>query len=239
MRPFGRALAAYLEGDSEAEVILRRDDGLEVALRAGLFFRAPEEFSEIERIALEACGGRVLDIGAGAGLHALALQERGLAVTALDLDPDAVEVMRRRGVRDVVEADLFEFRGGPFDTLLLLGHGIGMVEDLGGLSRFLARAPELCAVGGRLLVHSTDVRCTEDPVHLAYHERNQRAGRYAGEIRLEVEFRGDRGPGYGWLHVHPETLAERARRAGWDSEILRREATGDYLARLTRAADGP
>lgn len=236
MRPFGQALLAYLEGDSEAELTLRRDDGLEVALPAGFFFRAPEEFSEIERLALELCRGHVLDIGAGSGLHALALQERGLRVTAIDLSPEAVDVMIRRGVRDVIEVDLFRFRGGPFDTLLLLGHGIGMVEDLDGLATFLTRAKALCAAGGHLLVHSTDVRCTEDPVHLAYQERNRRAGRYIGEIRLEVEFQGLRGSRYGWLHVDPETLEDVARDTGWESEILHREETGDYLARLTRAA---
>lgn len=236
MRPFGQALLAYLEGDSEAELTLRRDDGLEVALPAGFFFRAPEEFSALERLALERCRGRTLDIGAGSGLHALALQERGLRVTAIDLSPEAVDVMIRRGVRDVIEVDLFRFRGGPFDTLLLLGHGIGMVENLDKLATFLTHAKALCAAGGHLLVHSTDVRCTEDPVHLAYQERNRRAGRYIGEIRLEVEFQGLRGSRYGWLHVDPETLEDVARDTGWESEILHREETGDYLARLTRAA---
>lgn len=55
------------------------------------------------------------------------------------------------------------FLGGPFDSILLLGHGIGMVEDLPGLDRFLGHARRLTGNAGQLLPHSLDVRQTEDP----------------------------------------------------------------------------
>ena len=43
-------------------------------------------------------GHRILDIGAGAGRAALALQAMGRQVLAVDVSPGAVEVCRRRGV---------------------------------------------------------------------------------------------------------------------------------------------
>jgi hypothetical protein len=49
---------------------------------------------------------------------------------------------------------------------------------------------------------------------LAYHEANQQAGRYFGEVRLQTGFRGKKGPPCGWLHVDTETLQERATFAG-------------------------
>ena len=211
---------------------VRRDDGLEYALPVGHFFRAPAEFTSLENAALARCRGRVLDIGAGSGLHSLALQERGFAVTALEISPEAVAVMARRGVRDARCADIFQFDGGPFDTLLMLGHGIGITGDLAGLERFLALARRLLAPGGRLLLDSNDVRRTDDPRHLAYHEANRRAGRYVGEIRIQLEFAGRSGPYCGWLHVDPETLAARAARAGWSCEILLEEPAWGYLAAL-------
>lgn len=234
LTPHGLALLAYFEGDSDARLVIRRDDGVETPLPARHFFRAPAEFTDVERAALDLCEGRVLDVGAGTGLHALELQSRGLAVTALDIDRHAAEIMARRGVRDVRRADIFSFEGGPFDTLLMLGHGIGMVGDVRGLDSFLARARRLTHDSGQLLVHSLDVRRTDDPGHLAYHEANRRAGRYIGEIRIRFEYEGRSGPYCGWLHVDRETLGGHAERAGWACEIVLEHDSGDYLARLTR-----
>ncbi len=244
MTPHGAALLAYLHGERGATLMIRRDDGLEAPLPMTFSFREPAEFTEIERAALERCRGHVLDVGAGSGLHSLALQARGVTVTAIDLDPGAVEVMRARGVADARCADVWRL-GGPaprdderFDTVLLLGHNIGLVEDLVGLVRFLAHARGLIRDDGCILLNSYDVLVTEDPRHLSYHELNRRAGRYVGETRMALEFGGVAGPVCGWLHVDAATLARLAGEAGWRCEVVRQEATGDYLAWLTRADAG-
>jgi SAM-dependent methyltransferase len=232
MAPFGLALLACFRGDSEAQLLIRRDDGKEDRLPMSLFFRAAAEFTPIEVAALDRCRGHVLDIGAGSGVHSLFLQAHGKRVTAIDIDPRAVRVMKERGVQDPQRADVLEYDGGPFDTLLMLGHGVGMVEDLAGLSRFLDVARRLMGGDGRLLLHSLDVTRTRDPEHLSYHEANQRAGRYAGEIRMRFEYDGKRGPYCGWLHVDPRTLKRHAERAGWSMETVVAEESGDYLASL-------
>jgi SAM-dependent methyltransferase len=234
MAPHGRALLAYAEGDAAAAQVVRRDDGHEASLPVALFFRTPDQFWPIERTALARCDGHVLDIGAGSGLHTLALQARGLPVTAIDISPEAVAVMRRRGVRDARASDIYGFTEGRFDTLLMLGHGIGITETLAGLDRFLLHAGRLTAVGGRLLVTSLDVRRSDVPKDVAYREANRRAGRYVGEIRMQVEFAGQAGPYCGWLHVDAETLTQHAVTAGWTCEIEHQEESGDYLASLTK-----
>jgi 2-polyprenyl-3-methyl-5-hydroxy-6-metoxy-1,4-benzoquinol methylase len=96
MAPHGRALLAFAEGDTEVAQIIRRDDGSETSLPVSIFFRTQDQFWPIEHAALARCEGHVLDIGAGSGLHTLALQARGLAVTAIDISPDAVAIMQRR-----------------------------------------------------------------------------------------------------------------------------------------------
>ncbi len=234
MEPFGRALTAYLDGDTSAELIVRRDDGKAVPLPVAVFFREPTEFNPIERDALELCAGRVLDVGAGTGLHSLALIERGLEVTPIDINPKTVEVMKRRGLTNAECADISGFRAGPFDTLLMMGHGIGMVGSIAGLDRFLARLSDLTTAGGQVLLDSLDVRKTDDPSDLAYHEANRKAGRYMGEIRMQSEFRGVAGKYFGWLQVDAETLGQHAASAGWHRELVRQEERGDYVARLTR-----
>jgi SAM-dependent methyltransferase len=237
MEPYGAALRSYFAGDTSASLTLHLDDGLEIQLPVSHFSRGPSTFTPIEEAALAHCKGHVLDVGAGTGLHSLVLQQKGLRVTAIDISPEAVGIMAHRGVQDVQCAHLFEYQGGPFDTILMMGHGIGMVETLAGLDRFLAHAQGwMFGEGeGQVLLDSLDVRVTDDPRNLAYHEANRRAGRYIGEVRMNLDYQGLQGPQYGWLLVDPETLKRQAVKAGWNCEVILTAASGDYLARLTNA----
>ena len=231
--PLGRLLADYFEGrqDAEAEVIW--EDGARSPLPATLFFRRPEEFLETELTALELCRGRVLDAGAGAGRHALVLQERGFEVCALDVCPQAVEIMRRRGVAEARVGDLFTETSGAYDTLLLLMNGIGLVGDLAGLDRFFDHAGRLLAPGGQVLLDSSDLRLTDDVRELERLVTRVRAGNYRGETRQQIEYRGCRGAPLDWLYVDAATLRSRARRHGWLSQVVFEQGGGRYLARLT------
>jgi SAM-dependent methyltransferase len=234
MEPQGRALLAYFEGDLDAKLVIHRDDGVDEPMPVSHFFRDPSEFTEIENKAIELCFGRVLDAGAGTGLHSLVLQQQGTQVTAIDISPQAVDVMSRRGMSDAHAADIFEFEGGPFGTVLMMGHGIGMVETVAGLDRFLDHTRRLVSEKGQILLDSCDVRRTDDPSHLAYHEANRQAGRYIGEIRLHLSFQGVPGPPCGWIHVDAETLGARGKTFGWTCEMMVQEEDGHYLARLTK-----
>ena len=71
-------------------------------------FRSFGQMPRLEQKALEMAHGRVLDIGAGAGCHALALQERDIEVKAIDISPLSCEVMSERGIKDVECVNLFD-----------------------------------------------------------------------------------------------------------------------------------
>jgi 2-polyprenyl-3-methyl-5-hydroxy-6-metoxy-1,4-benzoquinol methylase len=234
MTPHGLALMAYFEGQISAEITVRRDDGFEASLPAKHFFRTAAEFSPVEISALKLCRGYILDIGAGSGIHSLALQSKELTVTAIDISPEAIEIMTRRGVKDTQQADMLTFRGGPFDTLLMLGHGIGITGDLEGLDKFLNHAHKLMKSDGQILLDSLDVSKSADENNLSYHDANRRTGRYIGETLIQMEYLGIKGPFFGWLHVDLLTLKEHARQAGWTSEVILEEESGEYLARLVQ-----
>jgi len=233
MEPYGKSLLDFSNGDSSAKVAEHRDDGLRGDLPASVFFGKPSEFSPLEQMPMKLCRGYVLDVGAGAGCHSLALQDQGIRVLAIDVSPHAVEIMSKRRAKECQRVDVFEFHKGPFDTLLMMMHGIGMVEDLSGLDRFLRHAHKLLKPDGQIVCDSLDVRRGDDPRHLAYQEANRRAGRYLGEFRARFEYKGRTGPSFGWLHVDPETLIDHAGRMGWSCQVVYREDGGDYLAQLT------
>lgn len=232
MKPYGKALLDYYNGNKKAEIIVRRDDGYESVLPVSVFFRSADELLPGEIEALDQCRGHVLDIGAGSGIHALILQSRGLIVSTLDIEANAVNIMIRRGIQDVDHGDIMRYQGGPFDTLLLLGHGIGMVENIKGLRRFLDHAAALIRGDGQLIINSVDVRCTDDPLHLKYHEQNTAAGRYIGETRIQFEYKEEVGPYCAWLHIDAPTLQKEAEKWNWCCEIIFQDNNGEYLARL-------
>ena len=234
MDPHGMAMLAFFNGDTDAEQRVRRDDGLEQSIPVRHFFRDASEFIPIENAALDLCRGHVLDVGAGSWLHSLVLQEKGVPVTSIDISPHAVEIMKQRGIRDAHCTDIFEFQGGPYDTILLLGRGIGMVETIAGLDRFLAHVQGLVSADGLVLLNSLDVRVTDNPSNLAYLEANRKQGRYIGEHRLQFHFQEKTGPICGWLYVDPDTLNERAETANWRCNLILQEESGDYLAKLTK-----
>ena len=232
MTVHGSSLLDYHHGNSDAQVLIRRDDGFESILPVKIFFRSEDEFLPHEIEALNRCHGHVLDIGAGSGIHSLVLQSRGLFVTALDLSIESIEIMKERGVKDVICADIMSFENGPYDTLLLLGHGIGMVEDIAGLNRFLRQAHQLLHHDGHILLNSVDVRATNESIHLEYHKANQRAEKYFGEIRVQFVYKDEASPHVGWLHVDPQTLSDLAAQESWNTKIISKSEGGEYLAQL-------
>lgn len=180
-----------------------------------------------DRAAVDLARGRVLDVGAGTGLHSLALQGRGLAACAIDFVPEAVEIMRRRGVHDARLANLFDFRDGLFDTILVLANGIGLAETLAGLPRLFTAFDRLLAPGGQVLCDSTDLRAEGFGA-----KRDD--GRYIGEILFQLEYKGEKAPPFPQLYVDPDLLAARATQSGWVCEVAQQYGNGGYLARLTR-----
>lgn len=226
--PHGAAAMRYFRGDTGAMLVCHQD-GRRDDVPAAFWFR--ETFDPLEARGLELAAGRILDLGAGTGVHALELQRRGQSVTALDVSAECVAIMRARGVRDAVAGDLYRFEGGPFDTVLCLCNGLDKVGRLADLPRFLGRMRALLADGGQIIADSFDLAIGADAETAAEIRRKSEAGRYYGETDLVFEFEGRRGEPFTVLHIDPTTLAVRAARCGFGCEILAQRG-GHYLARL-------
>ena len=211
-------ITAFYDGDEAAEII-ERDDGYIAASRFGptIYFAPLRNWFKNERAAIRFARGRVLDVGAGAGRVALHLQQRGQSVVAIDNSPGAVDVMRRRGVRDArliaiedIGPDL-----GTFDSVVMFGNNLGLLGGRAKGRRLLRRFHELTSDRGRIVASSLRVYDTDDPVHLAVHDRNRRRGRMGGQLRLRVRFGLLASPWLEYLMLPPEELAELAEPTGW------------------------
>jgi SAM-dependent methyltransferase len=231
-KPHAAAMQAYHEGKRDA-VLVVYDDFERDEVPVSYFFRGPDQFPPLERLALDLSRGRVLDVGAGSGCHSLVLQERGLEVTAIEILPSLVGILRDRGVRDARVATWMDVEGPPFDTVLMLMNGIGLTETLPGLRRFFSEARRLVRPGGQVLADSTDVRVRMDVEAGRTGALERPDGRYVGELRFQVEYEGRKGGPFPQLYVDAATLGRYAREEGWSCEIVcEPDRYGNYLARL-------
>lgn len=232
--PLGHALLDFHHGAKGATITVHSSVAEDEPLPASYLFRTLWEMPELERTALEECRGKVLDMGAGAGCHALELQQRGFTVKAVDASAGAVQVMAQRGVREPVCHDIFDpalTAEGPYDTLLMLMNGVGLVGTLDGLEKFLAHARTLLAPGGQILATSADISYLyEDEEGALVLNLN---GPYYGEVEYRMSYKDVTGEPFPWLFADASILQDYAEAAGYQVEFIDHDEQDQYLVRLT------
>jgi SAM-dependent methyltransferase len=185
-------------------------------------FEPLKRLRSLEDLALASCKGRVLNAGAGAGRHSLLLREAGFDVVSVDIAQALVDLMKRRGLDQVYQADIFTIDQGAFDTIIFLQHTIGLTGTLERLRELLALLKDRLGPRGQILLDSTSPRVISSPL------------RYAGEGEFQLKYRSLVGKPFPWLWIDFSVLSICARAAGYDAELLARgSVAGDYLARLT------
>lgn len=221
----GRALHDYYYNNTPSELWIHNLYGPKEQMPVEAYFREEDDMPDLEWVALNECRGYVLDIGAGAGSHALELQNRGYEVAAMDISPLAVDVMKARGVKDVFADDIFSYNEKKYDTLLLLMNGIGLAATIDNLKTLLLHLKSLLAEGGQLLFDSSDVA-------YLYDGKLPESG-YHGEIKYQYEYKNQKGEWFNWLYIDEQTLTKVAEECGFNMEVLYEDEYGQYLTRLT------
>lgn len=225
MDVFGKALQDQFSTGITETLWLHNSYDEPEEMPVDIFFRTEDEMPDIELEAMDLCEGRVLDVGGGAGSHALILQERGFEVFALDISPVAVEIMKARGVLNAIEGDIFTYEGEKFDTLLFLMNGIGLTRTLEGFKDFLVQAKSLLNEGGQLLFDSSDIT-------YLYEGIEKPIDKYYGEVSYQYEYQNEKGEWFNWLYIAPSELKQIAREAGWECHLLFDDGQDQYLAEM-------
>lgn len=229
--PMGAAIRDYQSKGKASRLRVLSSMFDEDEMPVAHLFRTFNQMPRLEQKALSMAKGRVLDIEAGAGCHALALQERGLEVKAIDISPLSCEVMSERGVKDVECVNLFNPQlQGKYDTLLLLMNGTGIAGKLNRLSMLLNRLKELLAEGGQILIDSSDLK---------YIYENEDGSMdidlnapYYGEVDYQMQYKNVKGEPFDWLYTDPMLLASISKQCGLNCEIVEEGENYDFLARL-------
>jgi SAM-dependent methyltransferase len=233
---FGHELLDHLNGKGSWEIIERDDGYFNTSPGAELYFSEYEDWSAAEQQAMTHVRGRVLDIGCGAGRHALYLQGQGFDVHGIDNSPGALEVCRRRGFTSTSLTPLTQVsrKLGMFDTLLMMGNNFGLVGTPQRAKWFLRRLKRMTSPEARIVAVTRDVRYTDDPEHLAYHARNRAQGKLAGQVRIRVRYKRYVTPWIDLLMVSKDELGQIANGTGWEVGETIDDERGLYVAVLEK-----
>ncbi len=211
---FGMALVDMVGGAAKAVVIERDDGWIDVDA-----FNYLDAMPERDVWALARARGQVLDIGAGSGRIALALQDRGHEVTALEVSPGAAEACRLRGVRDVYLGSVREAAAGGlagnFGTALMLGNNLSLLASGQAAGPMFDALGALLRPGGVIIGTCLDPYQSSKQVHLDYQDRNRRRGRMPGQLRFRVRYQQFTSDWFDWLTMSSAELAALAARSGW------------------------
>lgn len=230
---FGKAILDYQTQNAPEPLITATSISEEDEMDVAYLFRNYDLMPKIEQKALQLAIGTVLDIGCGAGSHALELQnERKLNVTALDISENAIHTCKLRGLKNCFAADILNYETTEkFDTILLLMNGTGIFETLEKTASYLQKLKTLLADRGQILIDSSDL------IYMFDADEDGGAwipgAHYYGELTFTVKYKGETELPFPWLYMDYNTLQNAAFANGLQCELITEGEHFDYLARLT------
>ncbi len=233
---FGKAMLDFYTNNNFENIITETSISEPDEMEIDYMFRNFADMPSIEQRALSLCCGNVLDVGCGAGSHALYLQNnKKLNITAIDFSENAIKTCKLRSLQNAHVANFFTFQSDTkFDTILLLMNGTGICGKLCNLPNFLQKLKSLLAVDGQILIDSTDISYMYDidkngAIILPFKME------YLGELEFFLNYKNEKEFPFYWLYLDFETLKTACKLHGFSCELVLEGDNSTYLAKIKLA----
>lgn len=228
---FGKAILDFQTNNSPEDLVTETNISEADEMSVDYLFRSFNEMPKIEKKALQLTKGKVLDVGCGAGSHALHLQEKGFKVTAIDISANAIKACELRGLKNALVKNLLDLENESFDTILLLMNGTGIFGTLSETSKYLQKLKSLLNPNGQILLDSSDIIYmfdeNEDGSYIIPVDG------YYGELTFTISYKNETEEPFPWLYLDYNTLQNAAHANGLLCELVLEGKHFDYLAKLT------
>lgn len=230
---YGKALLDYYQGNYTEDITVLSPIMEDDVLPLPYLFRSFDDMPLLEQKALQLAYGKVLDIGAGAGSHAVYLENKGLNITTIDQSPGAISVLKQRLKSQhatVIQENIWEHTG-TYDTILLLMNGTGIFERLEQVAARLRHLKKMLEPNGQILIDSSDLK-------FLYEDQDDggmwvdASKSYYGEVSFSLRYKGKESTVFDWLYMDVDLLKSYAQQAGFQIEVIQQGTHYDYLARL-------
>jgi SAM-dependent methyltransferase len=229
---FGKAILDFQTNNSPEDLITETNISEADEMSVEYLFRNFNEMPKLEKKALQLSKGKILDVGCGAGSHALYLQEKGFDVTAIDISANAVKACGFRGLKNVRVQNVLDLDNEKkYDTILLLMNGTGIFGTLSETSKYLQKLKSLLNPNGQILIDSSDIIYMFDEDEDGSY--SVPADGYYGELTFTISYKNETEDTFQWLYMDYNTLQNAAHANGLECELVIEGKHFDYLAKLT------
>jgi len=230
---FGKAILDYQTNDNPENIITETNISDADEMSVAYLFRDFKNMPKLEQKALDLSTGKVLDVGCGAGSHALYLEKvRNLNVTAIDISKNAVKACKLRGLQNVFIEDILTLNEAKkFDTILLLMNGVGIFETIDKATVYLQKLKTHLNPNGQILIDSSDI--------IYMFDEDEDGGKwipsngYYGELIFTITYKKETETPFNWLYLDYNTLQNIANANNLNCQLVLEGKHFDYLARLT------
>ena len=230
---FGKAILDFYNTNNPANILTETSISVSDEMDICYMFRDYTDMPLVEKIALDNCCGSILDVGCGAGSHAIYLQnDKNLKVTAIDFSENAITTCKLRGLQSCEIVNFFNFQSNvKYDTILLLMNGTGICGKLSNLNTFLQKLLTHLAKDGQILIDSTDISYMYDrdaqnnlilPIDMEYF----------GELQFFLSYKQEKEVPFDWLYLDFETLAKYCENNKLLATKIIEGSNFEYLARI-------
>lgn len=227
---FGKAILDFQTNNSPEDLVTETNISEADEMSVDYLFRNYNQMPKLEKKALELAKGKILDVGCGAGSHALYLQEKGFEVRAIDISANAIKACKLRGLKDAKVQNLMDVENEKFDTILLLMNGTGIFGTLAETSKYLQKLKSLLNPNGQILMDSSDI------IYMFDEEDDGSkwipGNGYYGELTFTISYKNETEEPFPWLYLDYNTLQNAAHANGLHCELIIEGKHFDYLAKL-------
>lgn len=215
---------------------MERADGYIDAGSVAVYMTEYKDWSSDLKKAMKFVCGKVIDIGCGAGRHAIYLQKRGFDVLGIDASPLAIQVCKQSGLKKakVLPITKVTSKLGIFSTILMLGNNFGLFANKQRARWLLKRFYKMTTQNARIIAQSRNPYKTDDPCHLRYQKYNKTHRRMAGQIRLRVRYKVYVEPWYDYLIVSPAEMKAILSGTQWRIEKFIEPRSAVYTAIIVK-----
>jgi cyclopropane fatty-acyl-phospholipid synthase-like methyltransferase len=226
--PIGLAIQTYSKFKKPFDILVHADLCEDDIIPIEVLFRTFEEMPDAEKLALSKVKGKILDVGAGAGVHSLELMDRGFSVRAIDISSGAVDFMKSQQI-DAVQSSFLTFKEGKYDTILMLMNGIGVAGKLSNLKHTLDHARKLLNKGGAIYCDSSDIKYLYEEEDGSYWL--DLVTEYYGNFRFQMSYKQAKSEWFDWLYVDYDSLHKIATEVGFTCRKIH-DDENHFLAEL-------